>query len=182
MRSATCYVLVGASVLAGPYLGVRASDGQSVSGVVRDSSGAAISDATVTLATAHHAVIKTTKSDAQGGFTFSDVPRGRYIVIVSSRGFDDRRHALIVRSDPIDNLELIIGPRPFNEEVTVTANPGVVETVERISQQVNIIGEQQIEERAASVTAEVANEEVGVHLQRTSPTIAGIFVRGLTGN
>jgi outer membrane receptor protein involved in Fe transport len=28
----------------------------------------------------------------------------------------------------------------------------------------------------------VANEEVGLHLQRTSPTMAGIFVRGLTGN
>src|SRR6185503_5554866 len=142
MRSVICYVLVGASVLAGPSPGVRASDGPSVSGVVRDSSGAAIADATVTLATALHAVIKTTKSDAQGGFTFSGVPSGRYIVIVSSRGFDDRRHALTVGSDPIDNLELVVAPRPFNEEVTVTATPGVVETVERISQQVNIIGEQ----------------------------------------
>ncbi len=182
VRRAICHALTVITFLIGSGPAARAGDGSTVSGVVRDSSGAAISDATVTLATAHHAVIKSTKSDAQGGFTFSGVPSGRYIVIVSSRGFDDRRHALTVGSDPIDNLELIIGPRPFNEEVTVTANPGVVETVERISQQVNIIGEQQIEERAASVTAEVANEEVGVHLQRTSPTIAGIFVRGLTGN
>ena len=32
------------------------------------------------------------------------------------------------------------------------------------------------------MTAQLANEEVGVALQRTSPTMSGIFVRGLTGN
>ena len=37
--------------------------------------------------------------------------------------------------------------------------------------------------RARKVSlAQVANEEVGLALQRTSPTIAGIFVRGLVGN
>ena len=36
--------------------------------------------------------------------------------------------------------------------------------------------------RAKAVLAQVANEEAGLHLQRTSPTIGGIFVRGLTGN
>jgi hemoglobin/transferrin/lactoferrin receptor protein len=32
------------------------------------------------------------------------------------------------------------------------------------------------------VVAEAVQEEAGVHLQRTSPSMAGIFVRGLTGN
>jgi outer membrane receptor protein involved in Fe transport len=32
------------------------------------------------------------------------------------------------------------------------------------------------------VTAQVAEEEVGVHLQRTATVMSGIFVRGLTGN
>jgi outer membrane receptor protein involved in Fe transport len=47
---------------------------------------------------------------------------------------------------------------------------------------VNLIGADAIGQRAKAVVAQVAAEEVGVHLQRTSPTMAGIFVRGLTGN
>jgi hemoglobin/transferrin/lactoferrin receptor protein len=39
-----------------------------------------------------------------------------------------------------------------------------------------------IADRTRTVVAQAVAEEVGVHLQRTSPTIAGIFVRGLTGN
>ncbi len=35
--------------------------------------------------------------------------------------------------------------------------------------------------RAKAVLAQAASEEVGLHLQRTSPTMGGIFVRGLTG-
>jgi hemoglobin/transferrin/lactoferrin receptor protein len=182
VRSAICHALIGISVLICPVLAVRASDGSTVAGVVRDSSGAAISDATVSLLTAQQALIRSTKTDAHGRFTLSDIPSGSHLLIVSSRGFDDRRKALTVGANPVDNLEIVVEPRPFTEEVTITANPGVVESVESISQQVNVINEQQIEQRAASVTAEVATEEVGVHLQRTSPTIAGIFVRGLTGN
>ena len=51
-----------------------------------------------------------------------------------------------------------------------------------MSQPVSVIGPEEIMLRGKSVLAQVANEEVGLHLQRTSPTIAGIFVRGLTGN
>ena len=32
------------------------------------------------------------------------------------------------------------------------------------------------------MVAEAITEEAGVHLQRTSPSMAGVFVRGLTGN
>ena len=77
---------------------------------------------------------------------------------------------------------MTLNPSALNEEVTVTANPGVVESTGTITQQVNVITEQQIEQRAKSVTAQIANEEVGVHLQRTAPVMSGIFVRGLTGN
>ena len=45
----------------------------------------------------------------------------------------------------------------------------------------NVIGEEDIALRAKAVVAQAANEEVGLHLQRTSPTMGGIFVRGLTG-
>ena len=48
--------------------------------------------------------------------------------------------------------------------------------------QVNHISETDILQRAKTVIAQAVEGETGVHLQRTSPGMAGIFVRGLTGN
>jgi hemoglobin/transferrin/lactoferrin receptor protein len=161
---------------------VGAAAGGTVSGVVRDASGAVITDATVTLLTAQQSVIGSARTDAQGQFTIANVPVGSYLLVVAARGFADHRQAVTVSSAGATNIEVTIEPRPLTDQVTVTANPGSVDSIEAVSQQVNVIGEKQIEERVKAITAQVANEEVGVHLQRTSPTIAGIFVRGLTGN
>src|SRR5678809_1767770 len=38
-----------------------------------------------------------------------------------------------------------------------------------------------IMERAPEVVAQVVDEETGVNLQRTSPSLSAVFVRGLTG-
>lgn len=154
----------------------------SVSGVVLDSSGGAVSDASVLLLSAQQVTVGTAKTDSQGRFTFSNVPRGQYLLVVRSRGFADNQQALTVGSSAVDNLDVRLDPGIINEEVTVTTNPGMVEGAGTITQQVNVIGEHQIEERAKSVTAQIANEEVGVHLQRTATVMSGIFVRGLTGN
>ena len=75
-----------------------------------------------------------------------------------------------------------MGPQPeaFHDEVTVTATPGRADALEDVAQRVNVIGEEEIALRVKTVLAQAASEEVGLHLQRTSPTIAGVFVRGLT--
>jgi len=156
--------------------------GSTVSGVVLDSSGAAVAEASISLLSAQQVTVGTAKTDSQGHFTLSDVPSGQYLLVVRSRGFADSQQAVAVGSSAVDNLEVRLDPGLLNEEVTVTTNPGMVESVGTISQQVNVVTEQQIGERAKSVTAQIANEEVGVHLQRTATVMSGIFVRGLTGN
>ncbi len=182
VRKIIAYQMVGIMLfLSAIQVAYAGADG-AVSGIVRDSSGAVISDATVSLLTAQKAVVASAKTDAQGKFAFSDIPQGSYLLVVSSRGFADRRHAVTVGSPGADSLEVIVEPRPLIEEVTITTNPGNVESAVSVSQQVNVINEEQIEERAKAIVAQVANEEVGVHLQRTSPTVSGIFIRGLTGN
>jgi hemoglobin/transferrin/lactoferrin receptor protein len=162
-------------------VGLAAEEEASISGTVRDQSGAVVATATVTLLNAQQTVISTTRTDAQGRFSFSGIPNGNYELFVTSRGFTEARKAVATRQDS-DNIEIILEPGPLVESVTVTAVPGTVESVETVSQQVNVIGEREIEERAKSVVAQAASEEAGVFLQRTSPTIAGVFVRGLTGN
>ena len=74
-------------------------------------------------------------------------------------------------------LELI----PISEQVTITAEAGLVADTRQVDTQVNVINERKILERAPEVVAQVVDEEPGVNLQRTSPSLSAVFVRGLTG-
>ncbi|HEX5731872.1 MAG TPA: TonB-dependent receptor [Blastocatellia bacterium] len=181
-RKMACHTLAGLLLFISLAPAVRAGDEVNISGVVRDSSGAVLVDADVSLLNAQSAIISTTKTDAQGRFSISNVPEGSYVLVVNSQGFTETRTAVNARAESIPEISVTLEPRAASEEVTVTAIIGNVESVESISQQVNVIPERQIEERAKTVLSQAANEEVGVHLQRTSPTIGGIVIRGVTGN
>jgi len=158
-----------------------AVDAEVLSGTVKDRTGAVVRGAQVSLRDAQQAVLGTTRTDAQGAFSFRGLASGTYLLLAESPGLSGRRTAVTV-GRALAVVELVLEPPRLSEEVTVTANPGRVEGVDAVSQSVNVISLDEIGARAKAVVAQVANGEVGVHLQRTSPTIAGIFVRGLTGN
>jgi hemoglobin/transferrin/lactoferrin receptor protein len=158
-----------------------ASDSSAISGTIKDASGAVVADVNVSLLTAQHTNVASTKTDAQGRFSFADIPAGTYLLLASARGFADKREAVNTHVSS-DELDIILEPRLDAEQVTVTANLGAVEDVDKIPQQVNVINDEVIAERVKTVTAQIALEEPGLALQRTSPTMSGIFVRGLTGN
>jgi hemoglobin/transferrin/lactoferrin receptor protein len=155
--------------------------GGAISGTVKDRAGAAVRDAQVSLLDAHQAVLATTRSDADGRFAFQERAPGSYLLLTHLPGLLPRRTVVQLGGDAA-TVDVTLEPPQLSEEVTVTANPGRVEGVDGVSQSVNVVNSDEIGARAKSVVAQVANEEVGVHLQRTSPTMAGIFVRGLTGN
>lgn len=158
-----------------------AGEGPTVSGVVRDPSGAVVRDAQVSLLDAQQAVVATIRTDARGGFAFQKAAPGSYLLLTHAPGLLSRRTAVSVGREPV-RVEVMLEPPALSEEVTVTANPGRVEGVDAVSQSVNVVGLDEIDARTKAVLAQVASEEVGIHLQRTSPTIAGVYVRGLTGN
>ncbi|HEX8337316.1 MAG TPA: TonB-dependent receptor, partial [Pyrinomonadaceae bacterium] len=58
---------------------------------------------------------------------------------------------------------------------------GQVADARNTAQPINIINEDEISDRATEVVAQVVDEEQGVNLQRTSPSLSAVFVRGLTG-
>jgi outer membrane cobalamin receptor len=86
-----------------------------------------------------------------------------------------------VTATGIDPVRITLGPAGLTAEVTVTAEIGTVQSLDQTSQQVNVIEEDTLGQRAKAVTAQIAQDEPGLQLQRTSPTIGAIFVRGLTG-
>jgi hemoglobin/transferrin/lactoferrin receptor protein len=153
-----------------------------VSGRVLDPAGAPVPDASVALLSPQGTIAATARSDASGSFLLDAVPAGSYVLTAGSSGFATRRLALQVEADrAIAELAIDLRPQAFQDEVTVTATPGRADALGDVAQRVNVIGEEEIALRVKAVLAQAASEEVGLHVQRTSPTIAGVFVRGLTG-
>ncbi len=161
---------------------VFADVGATVSGVVQDMSGAVVPRATVTLLNPQQTILGTTSADPQGRFTFARIAPGSYVLLISSRGFAERRLLVDLRQSSLEQVIAVLEFEPIQELVTVTAYPGSAEATDAAVQPVNVVERDDIRQRARAVLAQAAAEEVGVHLQRTSPTIAGIYVRGLTGN
>jgi outer membrane receptor protein involved in Fe transport len=159
-----------------------APDLEALEGTIRDPEGNPISEAQVSLYNSQQSVVASSSSDGDGKFSFPNVQPGNYFLLVRAKGFADYRKSAEIKGIPDESIEVQVGLEAVSEEVTVTASRDRVEPLAQVPQQVNVISQDEIGERAKAVLAQVANEEVGVHLQRTSPTLGGIFVRGLTGN
>jgi len=160
----------------------RASAGNdyALSGSVKDSSGAAIAEASVSLLTPQRLTIATVVTDAQGNFSIQGLSSGTYELLVSNRGFEPVRRAIQLPRDASSSIEIKLGLAALTAEVTVTAETGSVQDKDRVAQQVNIITEEEIAQRTTAVLAQMTDEEAGISLQRTSPTIGAVLVRGLT--
>ncbi len=150
-----------------------------VGGNVKDPSGAAVAGARVVLLNAETRIGRGTISDASGNFTFENTVPGEYEISAVADGFARQAQALRVTSSGANNLEinLAIG----ESRVTVTAEVGQAENTENVPQAVSTISTNEILQRTTSVIAQIGEEEVGLNVQRTSPTIGAIVVRGLTG-
>lgn len=166
-------VVLSVTVVAQPATG-------SVSGTVKDVAGAAVSGAEVLLVHSQ-AVVRTALTGADGNFIFDNVAPGTYSINVAHQGFG--QYAAAVQLTPGDKKELSVEleVNPLSEEVTVTAEAGQVSDARKLAQPVNVINEREILERGTEVVAQVVDEEQGVNLQRTSPSLSAVFVRGLTG-
>ncbi len=161
---------------------IHAQSNHTLDGIVKDPGGAAVAQATVSLLNARQYVIVSTSTDSNGQFVFSNIPPGTYELRVNRiGGFEPRSKAVIIPSPNSSSVEIVLGVEALTAEVTVTAETGVVQSLDQTTQQVNVIEERKLEQRAKSVLAQVGQEEPGLQLQRTSPTMGAIFVRGVTG-
>lgn len=154
----------------------------SINGAVKDPQGANVSGAEVLLVYPQQALLQSTTTNGSGNFTFDNVPAGSYEIRITQNGFDTRRVSAQVASDKTTRMEIVLQVAPISSQVTITAETGQAQDKDRVPQAINVISESAVQQRTTAVLAQVADEEVGLSLQRTSPTIAGIFVRGLTGN
>ena len=152
----------------------------SINGTVKDSAGAAVGGAQVSLMHAH-AILRTTQTSTDGKFTLDSVAPGSYAIIVTRSGFGSFSSAVQVIPGDKKELNVDLEVNPLSASVTVTAEAGQVANARTLAQPVNLIDEREILERGTEVVAQVVDEEPGVNLQRTSPSLSAVFVRGLTG-
>jgi hemoglobin/transferrin/lactoferrin receptor protein len=152
-----------------------------IAGAVKDQNGASVSGAAISLLNSQQAVLRAGVTDTGGQFGFDGLAAGSYEIRIAQHGFDTRRVSTQVAGDKTTQIEIILHVAPVSTQVTVTAETGQAQDKDRIPQAVNIISERGIQQRTTAVLAQVADEEVGLALQRTSPSMGEIFVRGLTG-
>lgn len=160
--------------------------GETVSGRVVDPVSAAVPGAEVKLLTPQNTVLRTVLTDASGSFEFPDVRLGSYVIEASKPGLSSGRKAVRVlrgyRSTAVDpgGIVIALGLSRVEENVTVTADTGVAAEKQNAVQSINVVSSDAIGMRATAVLAQVAEEEAGISVQRTSPTIGAVLVRGLT--
>ncbi len=148
-----------------------------LSGVVRDSSGAAVPGATVTIRSDSGTVQTVTGPD--GRFTFDRVPVGRATLVVLAGGFAQKEQPL----EP-GTMEIMLSPASLFEEVTVTPS----RTEQRLGDtpaSVTVLDSKQIEQSAAVVADDLLRQVPTFSLfRRTSsmaahPTAQGVSLRGI---
>jgi len=118
-----------------------------VSGRVTDPLGGAVVDATVTLRGSTAAQPLTTRSGADGGFSFSGVAPGPHVITVDAPGFQRWSRSLDI-SPSLAPVEIVLPVPGFAESVAVTApklEEELPQALERAGVRVQIITSAQLE-------------------------------------
>ena len=159
------------------------SQGQEVaiSGVVRDSSGAAISNADLTL----HAgqFTSSTKTDSEGHFSFLSVPQFSGSVRATANGFSPQEQNWSAASGAIQ-LEFTLHPLGASEQVVVSATRTQMKLSETPGSAV-LLSDSDIAANPALTTDDMLRSIPGFNLFRratsrvSNPTTQGVSLRGL---
>jgi hypothetical protein len=103
----------------------------SITGSIRDASGAAVPGATVRIVNEISGAIAEAVSDAQGAYRSDALAPGRYRVEISLDGFEAVARQTVVATDQTAAIDVTLVPSKLTEAVVVTAR-----RVEEVAQEV----------------------------------------------
>lgn len=169
---------------AGGAAGPPSQQGVRVAGTVRDSSGASVPNAQVTLQSG--TAVSTTITDEQGNFAFAPLTdiKATGTVTVDAPGFAFFQQGWSATDPDIGRLEITLQPAGLSEQVTVTA----MRTSARIDQtaaDVSLLTEQDLASTSALRLDDALRQVPGFMLFRRSgsrtanPTSQGVSLRGV---
>ncbi len=93
-----------------------------ISGVVEDQSGAAISDAKLTLTNKIRVDVTKTKADAAGAFNFQNILPGKYTLYAEAKNFAAADISVTVVNAPLTTLKLKLNIAAQEDEVTISSS------------------------------------------------------------
>ncbi|MGH9609617.1 MAG: TonB-dependent receptor plug domain-containing protein, partial [Bryobacteraceae bacterium] len=152
-----------------------------ISGTTKDSSGAAVTGARVTLRLLASSVVSTTNSNSAGHFQFNDLTPGNYLLAASAPGLTIARPQDVSLS-PGENrqvtLELLVSAVQAQVSVTAASLP---ESVDRVSKQLAIVNANDAEKRGIFSVAGALRYLPGVRVTTLGGpgTYSSIEIRGM---
>jgi iron complex outermembrane recepter protein len=170
-------VTVLLSIVLSAGISLFAQTGGTITGVVRFGADTVLHDARVTLVQTN----QTTQTDAEGRYTLSNVPPGRYTILVHLEGFADESRVVDVGAGSTQTIDFEVRIASLSEQVTVTAS-GTEQSVFDSFQSVNSVGATRIAERASTSLGEVLQNETGVAKRSFGPGSSRPVIRGFDGD
>ncbi|HJZ50588.1 MAG TPA: TonB-dependent receptor [Candidatus Acidoferrales bacterium] len=119
MRKLACSLCAAMFLLCGSFL--HATIFGKIQGVVHDPQHRPIAAASVVLKSSTSAWSQTTQTDQEGGFSFSAVPIGDYVVTVSQSGFESSEQTVTVTSGTAPVLHFQLKVASVNQTAVVSA-------------------------------------------------------------
>jgi len=149
-----------------------------VTGVVRDSSGAVIPGARISLESTTGALIETRKTSEAGRFEFGRVVPNRLVLVAEAAKFE--RAVKTLTSADSKDIAITLLPASIAQQVTVTST-GFLEDLDDSSRAVTVMGRSELDRRLEFSVAEALRETPGVRVaQLGGPgTPSTIRIRGL---
>lgn len=154
---------------------------QTLTGVVRDSSGAIIPNADITLRNKATGRIQNIQADSEGKFSLKELDKGDYLITVSASGFSTETREISNKNGSVSNLDIVLSVGNISEQVTVTATRTQVATIDT-AVPVTVVNREEIERKNLNTIGDVFR-----YLPGTSTTGEGAFqirprIRGLESN
>jgi hypothetical protein len=121
-----------------------------ISGLVKDPSGAVVAGATVTATEADKGIIRTGETSGSGEFVFPNLPPGNYTISVDAKGFKklEKSDVILNVADHVNAGELTLQMGTTTESLTVTADAGQIQLQSNSGERSDLISNKQLEDVA----------------------------------
>jgi iron complex outermembrane receptor protein len=149
-----------------------------VTGVVRDSSGAAIPGVTVTLINEKKGAVAVATSDGEGAYRIAGVPAGRYRLETTLDGFEPNTRQLTIDDDRPTVVDFTLAPDRVSENVVVTARR-VEETAQEVPIALSVVSRSAVENAGAFNVSRLKELIPTLQFYSTNPRNSAINIRGL---